>query len=95
MYKLVDCFFKELVHEGLYDNTDYLQIECFKFRLFPLIQKELDGVKNYRNNHPIRQSAQLDRELRPEGRPDVLYVFRDSSSEYTLKYDNQDILLVG
>ena len=47
-------FFKEIVQEGLCDNTDYLQIKCFKFCLFPLIQKELDDIKDYWNNHPIR-----------------------------------------
>ena len=34
-------------------------------------------------------------ESRPASRPDVLYLVRDSSSDYLLKYDNQDILLVG
>ena len=39
-------FFKGIVHQGIYDNTDYLQIECFKFFFFPLIQKELDDIKD-------------------------------------------------
>ena len=34
-------------------------------------------------------------ESRPASQPDVLYFVRDSSSEYLLKYDNQDVLLVG
>ena len=34
------------MHEGIYDNNDYLQIECFQFCFFPLIQKELDGIKD-------------------------------------------------
>ena len=34
-------------------------------------------------------------ESRPASRPDVLYLVRDSSSDYLLKYDNQDLLLVG
>ena len=34
-------------------------------------------------------------ESRPASRSDVLYLVRDSSSEYLLKYDNQDVLLVG
>ena len=88
-------FFKETVHEGIYDNTDSLQVECFKFCFFPLIQKELDDIEDYWNNHPIRPSLQSDRESRPAGRSDVLYFVRDSSSDYLLKYDNQDILLVG
>ena len=39
-------FFKGIVLEGIYDNTDYLQIECFKFCFFPLIPKELDDIKD-------------------------------------------------
>ena len=61
--------------------------------LFPLIQKELDDIKDYWNNHPIHRSVQSDRELRPASRPDVLYFVRNS--EYLLKYDTQDILLAG
>ena len=34
-------------------------------------------------------------ESRPATRPDVLYFVRDSFNEYLLKYDNQDIRLVG
>ena len=55
----------------------------------------MDDIKDYWNNYSIRQSVQTDRESRPAGRPDVLYFVSDSSSEYLLKYDNQDILLVG
>ena len=32
---------------------------------------------------------------RPASRSNVLYLVRDSSSEYLLKYDNQNVLLVG
>ena len=81
--------------EGIYDNTDYLPIECFKFFFFPLIQKESDDIKGYWNNHPIRRSVQSDRESKPAGWPDVFYFVRDSSSEYLPKYDSLDILLVG
>ena len=83
------------MHEGLYDNTDYLPLECFKFCFFPLIQKGSGDIKGYWNNHPIRRSVQSDRESKPAGWPDVLYFVRDSSSEYVLKYDSLDILLVG
>ena len=32
------CFFKEIVREAIHNNTDYLQIECFRFFFFNLIQ---------------------------------------------------------
>ena len=34
-------------------------------------------------------------ESKPASPPGLLYFVRDSSKEYLLKYDNQDILLVG
>ena len=46
-------FFQGNCAGGIIDNTDYLHIKCFKFCFFPLIQKELDDVKDYWNNHPI------------------------------------------
>ena len=56
----------------------------------------MDDIKDYWNDHPTRPSLQSNRESRPAGRPDVLYFVMDSSSDYLLKYDNQeDILLVG
>ena len=45
--RLVDSLFQGNCARGdIYDNNDYLQIECFKFCFFPLIQKELDDVKD-------------------------------------------------
>ena len=38
-------FFKGLVLNGVYNNTDFLQVECFKFAFFPVIQKELEISK--------------------------------------------------
>ena len=67
MHRLVDSF-----SQGIYDNNDYLQIECFKCCFFPLIHKELGDIKDYWNNHLIRRSVQSDRESRPASRPDVL-----------------------
>ena len=63
--------------------------------LFPFNPEGMDNIKDYWNNYPIRRSVKSDRESRAAGQPDVLYIVRDSSSEYLLKYDNQDILLVG
>ena len=30
-------FFKGLVHNGIYNSTEFLQVECFKFVFFPMI----------------------------------------------------------
>ena len=63
-------FFKEIVHGGVYDNSDSLQVECFKFCYFSLIQKELIDIKDCWNNHPIpsmstvRQGSKTNRSTR-------------------------------
>ena len=62
-------FFKEIMHEGIHHNTDYLPLECFKSCFFPLIQKESNdiGIITELDNHPIRRSVQSDRESKPAG----------------------------
>ena len=37
-------FFKGLVHNGIYNNTEFLQVECFKFAIFHVTQKELQDI---------------------------------------------------
>ena len=40
-------FFKRLVHNGIYNITEFLQVECLKFVFFPVIQKELKDIKDH------------------------------------------------
>ena len=61
-------FFKGLVLDG-----DFLQVECFKFAFFPVMQKELENIKDNWNSHRIRESLQSSNEGRPAGRPEILY----------------------
>ena len=87
-------FFKGLVHSGAYNNTDFLPVECFKFAFFPVIQKELENIKDNWNSHRIRKSLQSSNEGRPAGRPDILYFVGESSSEYLLEFNHDDLRLV-
>ena len=41
---LVDTFFKGHVHNGIYNNTNFLQTECFKFDFF---FRESKGTREY------------------------------------------------
>ena len=50
------------VLDVIYDTTDSLQVECFKFCSFPSMQKELDNIKDYLDNHLIRQSMESTKE---------------------------------
>ena len=42
--------FNGRVHNSIYNNTDFLQIECFKFAFFPVIQKVLENIKDNWNS---------------------------------------------
>ena len=83
-------FFKGLVLNGVSNNTDFLQVECFKFAFFPVIQKELENIKDNWNSHRIRKSLQSSNEGRPAGRPDILYFVEESSSEYLFEFNHDD-----
>ena len=87
-------FFKETVLNGVYNNTDFLQVECFKFSFFPVIQKKLENIKDNWNSHRIRKSLQSSSESRPDGRLDILYFIGESSSEYLLEFNHNDLRLV-
>ena len=72
---------------GVYDNTDSLQLEFFKFCFFSFIQKKVDDIKDY-HNYPISQSAQSDRNLSQH----AYRLFSNSVSDfnrYLFKYDNR------
>ena len=87
-------FFKETVLNGVYNNTDFLQVECFKFSFFPVIQKKLENIKDNWNSHCIRKSLQSSNESRPDGRLDILYFIGESFSEYLLEFNHNDLRLV-
>ena len=66
----------------------------FQICFFPVIQKELENIKNNWNSHRIRKSLQSSNEGRPAGRPDILYFIGESSSEYLLEFNHDDLRLV-
>ena len=39
--------FKGLVHNGIYNSTELLEVECFKCVFFPVIQKKLKDIKGH------------------------------------------------
>ena len=55
-------FLKRAWLDGIYDTSDSLQILHVKFCFSPLMQKDLDDVKDYQNNHLICQSMESDSE---------------------------------
>ena len=92
--RLLGTFFKGLIHNGIYNNTEFLQVERFKFVFFPLIQKELKDIKGNQNSHRIRRSLQSTNEGRPAGRMDIHYFVKENSSESLHKSNYDDFCLV-
>ena len=62
----------------------------FQICFFPCDSK---NIKDNWNSHRIRKSLQSSNEVRPVGRPNILYFVGESSSEYLLEF-NHDLRLV-
>ena len=62
-------FFKDLVDLGSYNPSNSYQLACVRYCFVPILQKDLDEVKEYWNSHLIRKSGFGC----ISGRPDVLY----------------------
>eukprot|EP00111_Clytia_hemisphaerica_P012157 TCONS_00035698-protein len=59
-------FFKDMIDDGTFDESDEIQRECLKFCFLQLIQKELDDFKLIHNTH--RRSNET-----TGGKPELLY----------------------
>ena len=62
-------FFQDLEFEGVLDSSSELSMECLWYCFAPVIQKDLDIVKEHWNSHRIRKS----RHNTVAGRPDSLF----------------------
>ena len=62
-------FFKELEHQGTFNPSSELESECLWFCFAPLLQEDIEQLKEHWNTHYIRKS----RHDTVSGRPDSLY----------------------
>ena len=53
-------FFKDLRDQGLFDDDDYVHMQCLKFCFMPLLRAELNRVAQHWNLHKIRPSGNED-----------------------------------
>ncbi|XP_069129255.1 uncharacterized protein [Argopecten irradians] len=67
--------FKDLEVFGAFRKDHAMDIYCLRYCFMPLIQRELDAIKDQWNSHRISQSRQA---ICPGGRPDVLYLSPES-----------------
>jgi hypothetical protein len=61
--------FKDMRDSGVLDLSDAIHIECLRFCFIPVIQTDLDMVRDAWNNHRIRKQNTLC----PSDRPLILY----------------------
>lgn len=84
--------FKDFRDQGIFDNSNQIQVECVRFCFLALIQKELDSIVLQWNQHRIRQQRQNEC---PSGKPDLLYyipeAFGATDHKMSLDYSEEDL----
>ena len=84
-------FFRGLVLDGVYNNTDFLQVECFKFA-FSLWFKRNYRISKITGTATIFEShSNLPMKV---DWSDILYFVGESYSEYLLEFNHDDLRLV-
>ncbi|KAJ8042513.1 hypothetical protein HOLleu_13582 [Holothuria leucospilota] len=63
-------FFKDMRDEGIFDNSDPVQVEGMRFCFSHLLQEDLDKAAKEWNQHRIRRQRNMDC---PAGIPDMMY----------------------
>ena len=63
-------YFKDLRESGVYDDSDIIHVEALRFCFYASLQKDLDDMTEYWNNHKIRKSHAAES---PDGRPELMY----------------------
>ena len=54
----------------MYDDSDIIHVEALRFCFYASLQKDLDDMKKYWNNHKVRKSHAAES---PDGRPELMY----------------------
>lgn len=84
--------FKDLRDQGIFDNSNPIQVECLRFCFVTLIQKDLDSIVIQWNQHRIRQQRQHEC---PSGKPDLMYyipeAFEATDHKMSLDYSDEDL----
>lgn len=84
--------FKELRENGLYCDSNPVQVDCLRFSYMDLIRDDLHRFANLWNNHLIRPSSNGES---PSGRPDLLYFLPEISAtqNFLVAVDKDDVTL--
>ena len=85
--------FKELRENGLYCDSNPVQVDCLRFCYMGLLRDDLNRFVLLWNNHQIRPSS-LNGES-PSGRPDLLYFIPAAAAteNFLVSVDTEDVAL--
>ena len=74
----------------MYDDTNFMHIQCMIYCFVPVLREELYTVMKLWNTHRIRPSSNRES---PPGRPDVLYSVPEltDTEDYLVKVPSIDI----
>ena len=86
-------YFKDLRDQGLYNDTDNLNVEALKFCFYGCLQTDLDDTFEYWNNHRIRHTIGANG---PHDRPNIMYELpaKFNCTERKVSIDISDLNLV-
>ena len=63
-------YFQDLRESGVYDDSDIIHVEAWRFCFYASLQEDLNDMKEYWNNHKIRESHAAES---PNRRPELMY----------------------
>ncbi|XP_020901510.1 uncharacterized protein LOC110240064 [Exaiptasia diaphana] len=83
-------FLRGIREEGLYDDSNFMHVQCMIYCFIPILREELYNVMKLWNTHRIRPSSNRES---PPGRPDVLYSVPElnSTEDYLVPVSPIDI----
>lgn len=84
--------FKNMEHEGFFDGTYGVHVDCLRFAFMELVQQDLNRVVTEWNSHFLRSSRRF-----PGGHPNELYFLPElhGTEDYLLAVSNGDIAVAN
>jgi hypothetical protein len=76
-------FFKDMIDEGIFDNSNPIHINCIQYCFMELLQSELNKCINEWNNHYIRKQKNAES---PYGKPEILYKLPELTNSHECGY---------
>lgn len=87
-------FFQEMHETGDFSNSDPLQVECMRYCIMPVLQNDLDEIRQLWNTHRIRSNRSA---VCPSGIPDHIYHAPEqyNATDYKKPVSHEDVELAN